>query len=50
MEYYSKYNLKPDIEVSDNAFKITLTNTNYNRFLTSQNNSGVKRLDKQECY
>ena len=31
MEYYREYNLKPDIEVSDNAFKITLPNTNYNR-------------------
>ena len=31
MEYYHEYNLKPDIEVSDNAFKITLPNTSYNR-------------------
>jgi ATP-dependent DNA helicase RecG len=31
MEYYREYNLNPDIEVSDNAFKITLPNTNYNR-------------------
>ncbi len=31
MEYYREYNLKPGIEVSDNAFKITLPNTNYNR-------------------
>jgi len=31
MEYYREYTLQPSIEVSDNAFKITLPNTNYNR-------------------
>jgi len=35
MEYYREYTIKPSIEVSDNAFKITLPNTNYNRHAES---------------
>ena len=31
MEYYREYTIQPSIDVSDNAFKITLPNTNYNR-------------------
>lgn len=31
IEYYREFNLMPNIEVSDNAFKITLPNTNYIR-------------------
>ena len=31
MEYYRGYAIQPQIEVSDNAFKITLPNTNYNQ-------------------
>jgi len=35
MEYYREYMIQPSIEVSDNAFKITLPNTNYNRHAES---------------
>jgi len=35
MEYYREYTIQPSIEVSDNAFKITLPNTNYNRHAES---------------
>jgi len=35
MEYYREYTVQPSIEVSDNAFKITLPNTNYNRHVES---------------
>ena len=31
MEYYRGYAIQPQIEVSDNAFKITLPNTNFNQ-------------------
>jgi ATP-dependent DNA helicase RecG len=35
MEYYREYTIQPGIEVSDNAFKITLPNTNSNRHTES---------------
>ncbi len=35
MEYYHEYSLQPGIDISDNAFKITLPNTNSNRHTES---------------
>jgi ATP-dependent DNA helicase RecG len=48
MEYYHEHAMQPIIEVSDNAFKITLPNTNYNR--RTESTYRYKLSDREQSF